>query len=68
MMNIKITLTAGLAAILAFAFGSCSDSEASVKAGHDEVEVLENWPNGVVKEDRVHLVADTFKVSYFHEG
>ena len=57
MMNIKFTLTACLAAILAFTFSSCSGSEVSENTGHDEIEVLENWPNGVVKKDRVHLVA-----------
>jgi len=67
-MNLQCTLTAGLIAFLAFAFSSCSDSDASITADNDEVEVLENWPNGVVKKDRVHLVADTFKVSYYHEN
>ena len=68
MMNIKFTLTAGLAAILVFTFSSCSGSEVRENTGHDEIEVLENWTNGVVKKDRVHLVADTFKVSYYHEN
>ena len=49
MMNIKFTLTAGLAAILAFTFSSCSGSEVNENTGEEvkHGDWISYYPDGV---------------------
>ena len=46
--------------LLIVGLGSCQENA-------NKIGVLETWPNGVVKKERVQLAADTFILNHYHE-